>query len=164
MKEKFKARCEAKLSKAQALAAKRSPWASSSSDGFEYDDEVMDEEDNPDDDMDDELFRRVMVREARKRNHTYNVSYEQEVGSEFDPSYHDPTELERSFLEEEDIPYDPEEELEAYINDFAGQQDSEGDFDMGQFTSATTFRPAPPVDEFSTPQRIQRFATTFPSS
>jgi hypothetical protein len=39
------------------------------------------------------------MRETRRRDHKFNVSYEQEVGSEFDPNYHDPTELEESFHE-----------------------------------------------------------------
>lgn len=55
LKEKFRARCQARLKKAQERAAKRTPWMSSS-DGFECEDEGMDDEDeNPDDDLDDEV-------------------------------------------------------------------------------------------------------------
>lgn len=55
LREKFKARCQAKLKKAQERAAKRMPWMSSS-DGFECDDEAMESDDeNPDDDLDDEV-------------------------------------------------------------------------------------------------------------
>jgi len=62
----------------------------------------------------------------------------------------------------EDIPYDPEEELEAYIEEYAGQLDSEGDFDMGQVKSTTIFRPAPTPNDLSTPRRMQRIASAFP--
>lgn len=37
--------------------------------------------------------------DARKRNHRLNVSYEQQVGSDFDPNYHDPEEIEKAFME-----------------------------------------------------------------
>jgi hypothetical protein len=40
-----------------------------------------------------------MMREARRIDHRYNVSYEKEVGSEFDASYRDPSEIEREYLE-----------------------------------------------------------------
>jgi hypothetical protein len=55
LKEKFKARCEARLKKARERAAKRTPWMSSSSDGFECDDSYLEEEENIDDDLDDEV-------------------------------------------------------------------------------------------------------------
>ena len=102
------------MKKMQKLAAKRTPWMSSS-DGFEFDDEILDDEDeNIDDDLDDEvggaqrtsfsltvpiqLFRRVMIGDARRTNHKYNLSYEREVGSDFDLNYHDPEKLEQEFL------------------------------------------------------------------
>jgi hypothetical protein len=44
-----------------------------------------------------------MMRDARRARHKYNVSYEKEVGSEYDPSYHDPSEIERDFLEGKQI-------------------------------------------------------------
>jgi hypothetical protein len=60
------------------------------------------------------------------------------------------------------MPYDPEEELQAYIEEYSRQQDSEGDFEKAQIISSTQFRNAMPVDEFSTPQHILRMAASFP--
>lgn len=36
--------------------------------------------------------------DARKRNHRYNASFEKEVGSDFDPNYHDPAMIEQAFM------------------------------------------------------------------
>jgi hypothetical protein len=55
IKEKFKARCEARMRRTQAMAAKKSPWLSSSSDGFDDEDAGMDDDENPEDDLDDEV-------------------------------------------------------------------------------------------------------------
>jgi hypothetical protein len=56
LKQKFRARCEARIRKIKERAAKRTPWMSSS-DGFEYEEEEYpeDEEENIDDDLDDEV-------------------------------------------------------------------------------------------------------------
>lgn len=125
-----------------------------------------------------------MMRDARRRQHKYNVSFERDVGSEFDINFQDPAEVEKELIEGQfmapsptlivahfsdteaeygELPYDPEEELDAYFEQHSRQEDSEEDFEMGNIPS-TKFRLGVPDDPFTTPQRLQRLAALFPSS
>jgi len=90
-------------------------------------DDDDDEEEGDDDIMGDELFRRIMAQTNRKTDHSYRLSYAQEVGSSFDPDIEDVAEWENEIHDDSKhtqslSPADLEdEELEAYAEECARQ-------------------------------------------
>ncbi|KAL5521595.1 hypothetical protein ACEPAF_2343 [Sanghuangporus sanghuang] len=103
LRQRFKANCleRAKRAREKDVARRRASASSdASSDGADADMMVDGEEDEADDDsgFDDELFRRVIANEKRKRAHAYALSYELDVGSSFDPELEDPASWEEDLL------------------------------------------------------------------
>jgi len=118
-------------------------WTSdTSSDGFDVEMDATAENDDDLSDLrgfDDELFRRIMANERRKYEHAYRLSYEQDVGSSFDPNMVDVGEWEAELkvddvgsdaVETEDPP-PPEEfdidddELAAWYDEYVFAQERE---------------------------------------
>ncbi|KAH8832284.1 hypothetical protein DL96DRAFT_1581561 [Flagelloscypha sp. PMI_526] len=79
-----------------------------------------DEENSVDGLANDELFTRLLDYSQHKQRHQYNLSYEYDVGSSFDPNMEDPAvwEEELTAQPQDDLPED-EDDLEAYIADNA---------------------------------------------
>lgn len=111
------------------LAKKR--WQSDSSDGLEDAMDYDDEEEEDGDVLDDELFRRIITHTERQRKHEYRLSYQQDVGSSFDPELEDIAEWERELKEDPEEPeFTPtsledldDEELAAYADEYDLQLD-----------------------------------------
>ncbi|KAH8115932.1 hypothetical protein DFH11DRAFT_1542736 [Phellopilus nigrolimitatus] len=150
LRERFKANCfeRARRAREKGVQRRRASTGGASSDGFDADMD-MNEENEEDDDggFDDELFRRVVANEKRKRAHAYALSYEIDVGSSFDPNIEDVAEWEddlrspspnntptrsqtsrlqnSSYQEEEPIPPDDFDDL-AFdeFDDFDGEDNS----------------------------------------
>ncbi|KAG6856927.1 hypothetical protein H0H87_012178 [Tephrocybe sp. NHM501043] len=133
LREKFKARCFERAAKARDKVIKGKRYLSEpSSDGFDENMEGEDEEDD-NDIMQDELFRRIMSNANRKARHSYRISYADDVGSSFDPDIEKADEWEHELTvsgsysntevsqETEDLmPIDlHDEELEAYAEECA---------------------------------------------
>ncbi|THH04349.1 hypothetical protein EW145_g5581 [Phellinidium pouzarii] len=98
LRERFKAKCfeRARLAREKGVLRRRSAASDISSDGFDVEMDMDDEDIRDDDDgFDDELFQRIVTNEKRKLAHTYALSYELDVGSSFDPDMEDAEEWER---------------------------------------------------------------------
>ncbi|KAF8799556.1 hypothetical protein BYT27DRAFT_7236304 [Phlegmacium glaucopus] len=147
LRDRFKARCFERAAKARAKAFKERRYSNQSSSDDCYMD--YDEEEDDEDIMQDELFRRIMANATRKEHHSYRISYAQEVGSSFDPDLEDVATWEQELTvsdsasppraststtkqprpEEELTPVDlDDEELEAYAEECA-QRAALADFD-----------------------------------
>ncbi|TFK65506.1 hypothetical protein BDN72DRAFT_962472 [Pluteus cervinus] len=90
LRNQFKAKCleRAVQARRKAIQGKRltqagSDFGFSSSDGP---DEMMDADDEEDDMLEDELFRRIMVQADKRAKNAYDISFSREFGSSFDPS------------------------------------------------------------------------------
>ncbi|KAF8996248.1 hypothetical protein BDQ17DRAFT_1429857 [Cyathus striatus] len=123
LREKFKKRCLARAAKAREKYIRDKRYSLPSSEGF---DEPMEEDSDEDDEdiMEDELFRRIMVNVNHKESRSYRISYANEVGSSFDPDFEDASKWEKELAraEEEGVPPDIDEaELEAYAEEYATQ-------------------------------------------
>ncbi|KAG5652640.1 hypothetical protein H0H81_004252 [Sphagnurus paluster] len=127
LRQKFKAKCLERATKAREKAIKgRRYHNETSSDGF---DESMDDDDEEDDDsiMQDELFRRIMSNVNRRDKHSFRTSYAHDVGSSFDPDMEDVGEWEHELSSTSTRPQHPpglltpvdldDEELEAYAEE-----------------------------------------------
>ncbi|KIJ42415.1 hypothetical protein M422DRAFT_48254 [Sphaerobolus stellatus SS14] len=98
LRDRFKAQCleRAKENRAKAIRMGRgSVDGSGSSDGFDIDgDSAMGDEES--DIFVDDIYKRVMMNEIRRKKHSERVSFEQEFGSSIDPNmYDDMAELEQ---------------------------------------------------------------------
>ncbi|KAI0711271.1 hypothetical protein C8Q76DRAFT_622983 [Earliella scabrosa] len=95
LRERLQARCleRAQKKRERAIAQGRRHMSSEpSSDGLE---DMMDEDDEDEENMlNDELFRRIVESAKRKERHGYRLSYACDVGSSFDPDMEDPKEWE----------------------------------------------------------------------
>ncbi|TFK49495.1 hypothetical protein OE88DRAFT_1809772 [Heliocybe sulcata] len=136
LRERFKARCFERAKRAKEKAVKKRRYESEpSSDDFDLDAEMDCEEDE---DIPDELWRRIMVSASHKAKHAYRVDYEWEVGSSLDPDMEDVSrweqELQEEPREEQLAPPDlEEEELAAYAEEAALWDELGGlpdDFDL----------------------------------
>ncbi|KAF8495029.1 hypothetical protein JB92DRAFT_3147043 [Gautieria morchelliformis] len=100
LRERFKAHCLERARKGRGrtvqTAREASFAAGTSSDGFDMDDDVMDEGDE--NILNDEIYRRVMLNEAHRSHYAQRVSFEAEFGSSIDPNmYEDMNTLEWEF-------------------------------------------------------------------
>jgi len=88
-----------------------------------------DEDEDEESVMQDELFRRIIVNAAHKKDHAYRLSYSHDVGSSFDPDMEDVSRWESELQETTPDSYrvTPEdleqEEIEAYAAEYANTQD-----------------------------------------
>lgn len=117
LRERFRARCieRAQKDREKKIRGKRY-MQEPSSDGV---DEDMDQDDEDEGAlMNDELFRRIITSTNRKQQHSYRLSYSQDVGSSFDPTLEDTKQWEADPEDprpKPDIPDDlDEEELQIY--------------------------------------------------
>ncbi|KZT28166.1 hypothetical protein NEOLEDRAFT_1109676 [Neolentinus lepideus HHB14362 ss-1] len=149
LRERFKARCFERARKAKQNAVKRKRYENEpSSDGFDLDAEM----DCDDEEVPDELWRRIMVSAERKARHTYRFEYQWEVGSSIDPDMEDVSRLEQELRgqpQEEIAPPDlEEEELAAYAEEAALWEDlgelPDDLFDLSDFEEPS---PAPASTE-----------------
>ncbi|OAX39943.1 hypothetical protein K503DRAFT_738519 [Rhizopogon vinicolor AM-OR11-026] len=128
LRERFRARCLERAQKERQEKVKGRRTASSS-DVF-FDSEMdCDEDEDEDSVMQDELFRRIIANAAHKKNHSYRLSYSQDVGSSFDPDMEDVSLWESELqgpapdsycITPEDL---EQEEIEAYATEYANTQD-----------------------------------------
>ncbi|PCH44911.1 hypothetical protein WOLCODRAFT_165489 [Wolfiporia cocos MD-104 SS10] len=122
LRERFRARCleRAQKDRERKIEGRRRALSEAISDG---DDEVMADDEDDEDFINDELFRRLVVNGRRKQQHQYRLSYSHEVGSSYDPAIEDITEWELDDEPEVLPPIDttPEdldqEELAAYAEE-----------------------------------------------
>jgi len=118
LRERFRARCieRAQKDREKKIRGKRH-MQEPSSDGV---DEDMDQDDEDEGAlMDDELFRRIITSTNRKQQHSYRLSYSQDVGSSFDPNLEDINQWEADLGASVDIPDDlDEEELQTYAAEY----------------------------------------------
>jgi len=110
LRERFKARCleRALKDRERKIAGKRrgDGWSSDPPD-----EDMMDEgEEDEDEDeamLNDAFFSRIMASVKHQRQHSYRLSYAQEVGSSFDPDMEDAAEWENELRKnEQDAPDD----------------------------------------------------------
>ncbi|KLO11409.1 hypothetical protein SCHPADRAFT_855468 [Schizopora paradoxa] len=101
LRQRFKNKCAENAKKARQRDRDMRRWASSdtSSDGFDVEMGLSDNENGGDDDdpdavLNDEIFRRIIANERRKAEHAYRLSYELDVGSSIDPDMMDVAEWE----------------------------------------------------------------------
>ncbi|KAI0341448.1 hypothetical protein BDW22DRAFT_1359005 [Trametopsis cervina] len=146
LRERFKARCleRAARDRERKIAGKRraSDW---SSDGP---DEVMDWEDEDEDVMilNDAFFSRIMASVRHQKQHSYRLSYAQEVGSSFDPDLEDVTTWEDELQETtaDDIPDElDDDEVAAY----AAEQELLEGLNAEDIFSYSDVDDYPPVDD-----------------
>ncbi|KAF7289786.1 hypothetical protein MIND_01352800 [Mycena indigotica] len=93
LRTRLKKRCLERATKARERAVNRKRGGQmnmSSSDGFDFDEEMDDEEEDP---LLDELFIRIMRNQTRKTRRSYLHAYDREIGSS-DPALEDPLEWE----------------------------------------------------------------------
>ncbi|KAL4259621.1 hypothetical protein AB1N83_008218 [Pleurotus pulmonarius] len=135
IRERFKARCLQRAKEARNRAIKQKRYDYNSSDGMAgSDDTVMDEDEGEGEDdediLQDELFRRIMNNAARKFQHSYRVSYAQDVGSSFDPDMEDIAAWEQELHEQLlDFPaLSPNDLLDEEISAYAEEQAALADF------------------------------------
>ncbi|KAI0694197.1 hypothetical protein BC835DRAFT_1415451 [Cytidiella melzeri] len=119
LRERFKARCldRAVKDRERKISGKRraSDWSSDGPDEMmDWDDEDEDEDESM---LNDAFFSRIMASVKHQRQHSYRVSYAQDVGSSFDPDIEDLDQWEHELRAEDadNIPDDiDEEDLQAY--------------------------------------------------
>ncbi|KAF7422700.1 hypothetical protein PC9H_010856 [Pleurotus ostreatus] len=137
IRERFKARCLQRAKEARDRSIKQKRYEYNSSDSIAgSDDTVMDEDEGDDDDdediLQDELFRRIMNNAARKSQHSYRVSYAQDVGSSFDPDMEDVAAWEQELHTSERLPdfpaLSPNDLLDEEISAYAEEQAALADF------------------------------------
>ncbi|KAJ7053355.1 hypothetical protein C8F01DRAFT_1064876 [Mycena amicta] len=90
LRTRLKKRCFERAAKARERAVNGKRTSMPSSDGFDVDEDMDDEEEDP---LLDDLFLRIMRNQSRKMRRTYLHAYDREIGSS-DPALEDPQEWE----------------------------------------------------------------------
>ncbi|KAJ7051350.1 hypothetical protein C8F01DRAFT_999425 [Mycena amicta] len=90
LRTRLKKRCFERAAKARERAVNGKRTSMPSSDGFNVDEDMDDEEEDP---LLDDLFLRIMRNQSRKMRRTYLHAYDREIGSS-DPALEDPQEWE----------------------------------------------------------------------
>jgi len=98
LRDRLRQRCASRAQEARTKRVERERRRNGlSSDGEDMSME-SDEEDD-DDVLNDELFRRIIASAKHKQRHSYRLSFQDEVGSSLDPDMEDIAELERALQE-----------------------------------------------------------------
>ncbi|KAI0293938.1 hypothetical protein BC826DRAFT_1013370 [Russula brevipes] len=105
LRYRLRQRCASRAQEARTKRVERERRRNGlSSDGEDMSME-SDEEDD-DDVLNDELFRRIIASVRHKQRHSYRLSFQNEVGSSLDPDMEDIAELERALQEGGPLPID----------------------------------------------------------
>lgn len=150
-RDKLRQQVERRAKRDRQRMYERARSEEASSDGGSSDGDLEMEEDL--DDLDDELYRRIMVEERRKLAHQSNVAYETTFGESDDIHMEDIEQVERQFTGEiEDAnldEYDPAAEYEAYLADLQAQVVAQtGDLGIDRRSQTLGHLPSGGVDEF----------------
>lgn len=131
LRERFKQRCFERAQRAREAkvrSGRKSAHYSSEGEDFDVD---MDDE-GEDGFINDEFYARIVHEAERKKEHSYRVSFQQDVGSSFDPAMEDPAEWEqdlRASTPVDDGPRPPSEFDEDEADELAALAEDEAYWD-----------------------------------